>query len=330
MRFPTTTPGDEKMTDDNRNYQTTRILINLKTIDKDDNNKHGGDIFSTDNKNNNKMINGGGKTSSSGKSLLNPYGSWSSGTKKDFDKYVNDLKSTSLVKKTTRDSSFQDLNNHQIEDMPKLSKTVHEIIDQFDSLSKTVFKPKTRKPIPTIYKNSKSEYTHSDLEEELKNFTDNLDKDFKDIYEEEIGSLRKTKSLREKKNFFHHGNEENSRKNYNKESHHNRLYYGTNLKSSSDDGSYTKKSSLKTSSKDNYDTDDSDLLADEEVRSYMSTGHGGSDSETDGGPFGTTPGSRKSFQHSMQRFKKLESNHNEKKGLYSNTLLILIIIITNI
>lgn len=295
MRF---SAHDDKT--DNQKYQTTRILINFKTSAKDETKRT--EVFSTEkiNKNNNNKTSG---------KLINTYGSWSSGMKKDLGRYLNDLKSTSLVRETIHPPP----DNPELqprEDIPKPSKPVHEIIDQFDSLSlpNRKFKEKRRKPIPVSYKISK-EYTHSDLEEELKNFTENLDKDFRDIYEEEIGSYRNSKNSKESR--------------LNCESPPkidtavrpiilNRSANYFSAKSSSDEGS--KKSSLRTSSRDNYDTDDSDLLADEEVRSYMSTGHGGSESETEGA-YGTS-GSRKSFEDSILRFKKLESQTKEGKGLY--------------
>lgn len=294
MRFST---HDDKT--DNQKYQTTRILINFETSAKDESRQTDTSSLEKLNKNNSN------KTS---ERMINTYGSWSSGMRKDLGRYKNDLKSTSLVRETIHVSP-----DHPEpvlrEDIPKPSKPVHEIIDQFDSLSKINTKEKRRKPIPAAYKTPK-EYTHSDLEEELKNFTENLDKDFKDIYEEEIGSIRKSKRLRE--TILRKPESPPKIENLVRPVVVSRSVNYFSGKSSSDEGS--KKSSHRTSSRDNYDTDDSDLLADEEVRSYMSTGHGGSDSETEGA-YGSSS-SRKSFEESLLRLKKLESQAKGIKGLY--------------
>lgn len=298
MRF--STQKDDKT--DNQKYQTTRILINFKS-DESESNKL---------KTNNNISN---KTSAR---LVNSYGSWSPGMKKDLSRYFSDLKSTSLVKETIQGNN-NNINNKirteivPKEDIPKPSVPVHEIIDQFDSLSlpkRTTKEKQRRKTMPINYKAPK-EYTHADLEEELKNFTENLDKDFRDIYEEEIGSLRNSGSLKDIKQIYEPERDASPKKEkiiqpviLNGHSYNNNA-----LKSSSEDGS--KKSSQYTSSR-NYDSDDSDLLADEEVRSYMSTGQGGSDSESEG-PYNSW-NSRKSFKESILRFKKLEMNGT--KGLY--------------
>lgn len=204
--------------------------------------------------------------------------------KRDLGKYFSDLKSTSLVRQTINGSEDRQ-ESFQREDIPKPSKPVLEIVNQFDSLSlpKKNNKERRRKTMPINYKAPK-EYTHADLEEELKNFTENLDKDFKDIYEEEIGSL-KAKPQR-------------------KETEVRPVILNRNinlglLKSSSDDGSKR--------SKTNYESDDSDLLADEEVRSYMSTGQGGTDSEPE---VSSSWSSRKSIEESIVRCKNVLNGHS--------------------
>ncbi|KAK6625556.1 hypothetical protein RUM43_005855 [Polyplax serrata] len=290
MRFST---HDDKT--DNKKYQTTRILINFKTSAKNEASKKPEvvPLEKINNNNNNK---------SSAGHTISTNGSWSSGKEKDIGRCLNELKSANLVKDTIHlDNSESQLR----EDIPKPTKPVHEIIDQFDSLSRK-FKEKCRKPIPSVYRPSK-EYTHSDLEEELKNFTENLDKDFRDIYEEEIGSFRKSRSLRESvRKSDNTGKVDNFvRPVIQKRSASCNL----STKSSSDEAS--KKSSVRTSSRDNYDTDDSDLLADEEVRSYMSAGQAGSESEPEE-VCGSTS-SRKSFEDSILRFKKLESQTKRQK-----------------
>jgi len=231
--------------------------------------------------------------------------------KKDLSRYFSDLKSTSLVKETIQGNNKSRTENMQREDIPKPSVPVHEIIDQFDSLSlpkRTTKEKQRRKTMPINYKAPK-EYTHADLEEELKNFTENLDKDFRDIYEEEIGSLKNSCSLKDIKQIYEPDVSPKKEKIIQPVILNGHSNYNNTLKSSSEDGS--KKSSQYTSSR-NYDSDDSDLLADEEVRSYMSTGQGGSDSESEG-PYNSWS-SRKSFKESILRFKKLEMNGT--KGLY--------------
>lgn len=298
MRFST---HDDKT--DNKKYQTTRILINFKTSAKNEASKKPEvvPLEKINNNNNNK---------SSAGHTISTNGSWSSGKEKDIGRCLNELKSANLVKDTVHlDNSESQLR----EDIPKPTKPVHEIIDQFDSLSRK-FKEKCRKPIPSVYRPSK-EYTHSDLEEELKNFTENLDKDFRDIYEEEIGSFRKSRSLRESvRKSDNTGKVDNFvRPVIQKRSASCNL----STKSSSDEAS--KKSSVRTSSRDNYDTDDSDLLADEEVRSYMSAGQAGSESEPEE-VCGSTS-SRKSFEDSILRFKKLELQTKRQKGWYTTAFM---------
>lgn len=227
---------------DNQKYQTTRILINFQSQ---------GDSSPQTSSTSEKL-----KTNNINKSTtrqVNSYGSWSPGMKKDLNRYFNDLKSTTLVRETIHP-----------EEIPKPSKSVHEIIDQFDSLSspKKIVKERRRRTMPINYKAPK-EYTQADLEEELKNFTENLDKDFRDIYEEEIGSARRKsqEKMAKKEDVIRPVITKGPSKSYG------------SAKSSSD------VSSQKTSSKLNYNSDDSDLLADEEVRSYMSTGLVGTDSD---------------------------------------------------
>lgn len=300
MRFPT--QKDDKP--NSQKYQTTRILINFESE-----NKLKTEHYSNNNNSNNNNINNNNSNRATARLVNKSYGSWSPGMKKDLTKYFPDLKSTSLVKET--------ISGGKKEEIPKPSKPVHEIINQFDSLStpKRTTKEKRRKTMPINYKAPK-EYTHADLEEELKNFTENLDKDFRDIYEEEIGSLKASGSLKDIKSVYESEKESSSSPVKKEEKVIQPVIlngFNSSLKSSSEDGS--KKSWTYTSSR-NYDSDDSDLLADEEVRSYMSAGQGGSDSESEE-PYNSW-NSRKSFKESILRFKKLEMNGGGK-GLYAFT-----------
>lgn len=133
------------------------------------------------------------------------------------------------------------------------------------------------------------EYTHDDLEEELRNFTEDLDKDFRDIYEQEIGSLKG--SCRDLKKKFEQ------------------------VVKAADDGSKKRlagRSELKKPLSNGVCNDDnSDALADEEVESIMSTGQDGSDSPADTMKNGF--GNLFSFERTRLRFKRLEQRSNARK-----------------
>lgn len=178
-------------------------------------------------------------------------------------------------------------------DVLRTAKPVHEMIHKFDSLSRPVKKrEERRKTMPINYKAPKV-YTHADLEEELRNFTEDLDKDFRDIYEEEMRG-----SCRDLKNMFELCAADGDLK-------------ARTLPLARCVKKRVNKPPL-ISNGHTYDSDDSDLLADEEVRSYMSTGQGGSDSDDLEAMSGTR---KKSFERIRLQFKRLELR-NRRKGWY--------------
>jgi len=229
--------------------------------------------------------------------------------------------SASLVMQTIQDS-----------EVFKKVKPVQDIVSKFDSLSRSTRpKEQRRKTMPINYKAPK-EYTHADLEEELKNFTEDLDKDFRDIYEQEIGCLKG--SCRDLKKMFEQVCENSDLKSAlngrsNNEDKAKTLPLAKGLrrnigKVSGSSGFLTRNKHytvekmakpvvIKSCSRSIplYDSaEDSDVLADEEVRSYMSTGHDQcSDSE---GPSNQDP-KKKSFDRIRLQFKRLEERNNARR-----------------